>query len=215
MVPAVPRRAYECVGWCETQHGSSNGQAYCHLRLRAPGPRPLQSRPGAQWLPLFFTLKRTLEGRRFTTNEDVEAAVRTQDTDFYKRGFFKLVNCGTNASVSVGTTLKNSRLPLTSVCISSMQFRANGGLGKRIFWLSLVFSAAQEMPMSWRYIGDMSDSSFVRFPPLMLSGRLNCSSFPWYEIDTIYGAHGRNIIFFLMNLYAKIEFGEAGRIILK
>jgi hypothetical protein len=30
----------------------------------------------------FHTLKRTLEGRRFTTNEDVEAAVRTQDTDF-------------------------------------------------------------------------------------------------------------------------------------
>jgi histone-lysine N-methyltransferase SETMAR len=31
----------------------------------------------------FPTLKRTLKGRRFTTNEDVEAAVRTRDTDFY------------------------------------------------------------------------------------------------------------------------------------
>jgi hypothetical protein len=30
----------------------------------------------------FPALKSTLEGRRFTTNEDVEAAVRTQDTDF-------------------------------------------------------------------------------------------------------------------------------------
>jgi hypothetical protein len=39
----------------------------------------------------FPALKRTLEGRRFTTNEDVEAAVRTQDTDFYQREFFKLV----------------------------------------------------------------------------------------------------------------------------
>jgi histone-lysine N-methyltransferase SETMAR len=39
----------------------------------------------------FLTLKRTLEGRRFTTNEDVEAAVRTQDADFYQQGFFKLV----------------------------------------------------------------------------------------------------------------------------
>jgi hypothetical protein len=37
------------------------------------------------------TLKRTLEGRCFTTNEDFEAAVRTQDTDFYQQGFFKLV----------------------------------------------------------------------------------------------------------------------------
>jgi histone-lysine N-methyltransferase SETMAR len=39
----------------------------------------------------FPTLKRTLEGRRFTTNEDTEAAVRTQDTDIYQQEFFKLV----------------------------------------------------------------------------------------------------------------------------
>jgi histone-lysine N-methyltransferase SETMAR len=39
----------------------------------------------------FTTSKRTLEGRRFTANEDVEAAVRTQDTDFYQERFFKLV----------------------------------------------------------------------------------------------------------------------------
>jgi histone-lysine N-methyltransferase SETMAR len=39
----------------------------------------------------FPALKRTLEGRRFTTNEDAEAAVRTQDTDFYQQRFFKLV----------------------------------------------------------------------------------------------------------------------------
>jgi histone-lysine N-methyltransferase SETMAR len=31
----------------------------------------------------FPNLKRRLEGRRFTTSEDVEAAVLTQDTDFY------------------------------------------------------------------------------------------------------------------------------------
>jgi histone-lysine N-methyltransferase SETMAR len=37
------------------------------------------------------TLKRTHEGRRFTTNEDAEAAVRSQDTDFHQQGFFKLV----------------------------------------------------------------------------------------------------------------------------
>jgi hypothetical protein len=39
----------------------------------------------------FPTLKRTLEGHRFTTNEDAEAAARTQYTDFYQQGFFKLV----------------------------------------------------------------------------------------------------------------------------
>jgi hypothetical protein len=39
----------------------------------------------------FPNLKRTIEGRSFATNEDVEAAVRTQDTDFYQLGFFKLV----------------------------------------------------------------------------------------------------------------------------
>jgi histone-lysine N-methyltransferase SETMAR len=39
----------------------------------------------------FPTLKRTLEGCRFTTNEDAEAAVRTEDTDFYQQGFLKLV----------------------------------------------------------------------------------------------------------------------------
>jgi hypothetical protein len=37
------------------------------------------------------TLKRTLEGRCFTTNEDAETAVRTQNTNFYQQGFFKLV----------------------------------------------------------------------------------------------------------------------------
>jgi histone-lysine N-methyltransferase SETMAR len=39
----------------------------------------------------FPTLKRTLEGRRFTTNKDDEAPVRTRDTDFYQQGFLKLV----------------------------------------------------------------------------------------------------------------------------
>jgi hypothetical protein len=36
-------------------------------------------------------VKGTLEGHRFTTNEDAEAAVQTQDTDFYQQGFFKFV----------------------------------------------------------------------------------------------------------------------------
>jgi histone-lysine N-methyltransferase SETMAR len=40
--------------------------------------------------PFFPTLKRTLEGRRFIT-KDVEAAVRTQDTNFYQQEFFELV----------------------------------------------------------------------------------------------------------------------------
>jgi hypothetical protein len=39
----------------------------------------------------FPTLKRTPEGCHFTTHEDVEAAVQTQDTSFYQWGFFKLV----------------------------------------------------------------------------------------------------------------------------
>jgi histone-lysine N-methyltransferase SETMAR len=41
--------------------------------------------------PVFPTFKWILEGRRFTTNEDVEAAVRTKDTEFYQQGLFKLV----------------------------------------------------------------------------------------------------------------------------
>jgi hypothetical protein len=40
---------------------------------------------------IFPTLKRTLEGRRFTINEDAEAAVQIQDADFYQQAFFKLV----------------------------------------------------------------------------------------------------------------------------
>jgi hypothetical protein len=36
-------------------------------------------------------LKKTLEDRRFTTSEDNEPAVQTQDPDFYQQGFFKLV----------------------------------------------------------------------------------------------------------------------------
>jgi hypothetical protein len=39
----------------------------------------------------FPTLKRKLEWRRLTTNEDAEATLRTQDTDCYQQGFFKLV----------------------------------------------------------------------------------------------------------------------------
>jgi hypothetical protein len=39
----------------------------------------------------FPTLKTTLEGLRFTTNKDAEAAVQTQDTDFDQQGFFKFV----------------------------------------------------------------------------------------------------------------------------
>jgi hypothetical protein len=39
----------------------------------------------------FPTLKRTLEVCRFITNEDAEAAVRTQDADFYQQGFVKLM----------------------------------------------------------------------------------------------------------------------------
>jgi transposase len=38
----------------------------------------------------FPALKRKLEGRRFTTNED-KTAVQTQDTNFHQQGFFKLV----------------------------------------------------------------------------------------------------------------------------
>jgi histone-lysine N-methyltransferase SETMAR len=33
----------------------------------------------------FPTLKRILEGRRFSSNEDTEAAVRIQNTDFYQQ----------------------------------------------------------------------------------------------------------------------------------
>jgi hypothetical protein len=39
----------------------------------------------------FPTMKGTIEGRRFTTIEDAEAAVRTQDTDFHYQGYFKLL----------------------------------------------------------------------------------------------------------------------------
>jgi histone-lysine N-methyltransferase SETMAR len=49
----------------------------------------------------FPTLKRTLEECRFTTNEDVGAAVQTKDTDFYQQGFFKLVKQWDNC-INVG-----------------------------------------------------------------------------------------------------------------
>jgi histone-lysine N-methyltransferase SETMAR len=49
----------------------------------------------------FPTLKKTLEGRLLTTNEDAEAAERTQDTDFYQQGFFKLVKRW-NKCINVG-----------------------------------------------------------------------------------------------------------------
>jgi hypothetical protein len=39
----------------------------------------------------FPTLKRTLKGCHLTTSEDAEAAVWTQDTNFYQQGFFKLM----------------------------------------------------------------------------------------------------------------------------
>jgi hypothetical protein len=39
----------------------------------------------------FLTLKTTLKGCCFTTNEDAEAVIQTQDTDFYQQGFFKFV----------------------------------------------------------------------------------------------------------------------------
>jgi hypothetical protein len=76
---------------CGTPQCSSDGQPYCHLRLRAPGPRPLQSRPGAQRLPLLPYFQEDTRRAPFTTNKDVEASVRTQDTDFHQQGFFKLV----------------------------------------------------------------------------------------------------------------------------
>jgi histone-lysine N-methyltransferase SETMAR len=49
----------------------------------------------------FPTLKGTLEGRRFTSNQDVEAAIRVQDTDFYQQGIFKLVKRW-NKCINVG-----------------------------------------------------------------------------------------------------------------
>jgi hypothetical protein len=38
----------------------------------------------------FPTLKKTFEGRHFTTNEDTEAAVQTQNTDFYQTGVLQV-----------------------------------------------------------------------------------------------------------------------------
>jgi hypothetical protein len=49
----------------------------------------------------FRALKRALGVRRFTNKEDAEAPVQTQDTDFYKHGFFKLVK-RLDGCISVG-----------------------------------------------------------------------------------------------------------------
>jgi hypothetical protein len=57
----------------------------------------------------FPTLKRTLEGSRFTINEDAEAAVRTQDADYYQQGFFKLVKRWDKCIAVGGDYVKNSR----------------------------------------------------------------------------------------------------------
>jgi hypothetical protein len=89
MVPAVPRRAYESA---TVNHIAT----FCWERLDHTPYSPDLALSDFYFFP---TSKRTFEGRRFTTNEDVEAAVRTQDTNFYQQGFFKLV----------GTVLKNSR----------------------------------------------------------------------------------------------------------
>jgi hypothetical protein len=78
----------------------------------------------------FPTLKRTLEGR------NGEAAVRTQDTDFYQQGFFKLVKRRDKCFNVDGDYIET--LP-TSACILSMQFPADDGLGEHIFRLALVF----------------------------------------------------------------------------
>jgi hypothetical protein len=87
----------------------------------------------------FPTLKRTLEGWRFTTNEDVEAAVRTfvhtHDTDFYQQGFFKLVKRWDKCINVSGDYIEKQP---TSVCISSMLFPVEGRLENLIFLLSLV-----------------------------------------------------------------------------
>jgi hypothetical protein len=65
--------------------------ATINLRLGVPGPPPYSPDLVPSDFHFFPTLKRTLEGRHFTINEDAEAAVRTQDTDFYQQGFFKPV----------------------------------------------------------------------------------------------------------------------------
>jgi hypothetical protein len=50
--------------------------------------------------------------------------------------------------MSAATMLKNSRLMPTLVCISSMSFPADGGLGKLIFRLSLVYTAKSSKCLS-------------------------------------------------------------------
>jgi hypothetical protein len=109
-VPSVSRRAYECVGWCETPHGSSNGQPYCHLRLREPRPRPLQSRPGAQRLPLLSYFEGDTRKAPFHTNEDAEAAVRTQDTDLSTAVLESREAVGQMHKCRTGSMFKNSQL---------------------------------------------------------------------------------------------------------
>jgi histone-lysine N-methyltransferase SETMAR len=85
MVPAVPRRAYECHTAAAT---ANNITTFGWERLDHAPYSPDLAPSDFHFFP---TLNRTLEGSHFTTKEDVEAAVRTQDTDFYQQEFFKLV----------------------------------------------------------------------------------------------------------------------------
>jgi hypothetical protein len=85
--------------------------ATVNLRLRAPGPRPLQSWPGTQRLPLppMKMLKQPSVPRTLT---------------FTNRGSSSSRSSGTNASMSVGTMFKNIRLMPCSAHIGVYLVRA-------------------------------------------------------------------------------------------
>jgi hypothetical protein len=105
MVPAVPRRAYECVDDARP-HKAAAMVTFGWERLDHVPYSPDLAPSDFHFFP---TLKRTLEERRFT-NEDVEAVVRTQDTDFYQQGFFKFAKRWNKCINVDGDMLRNSRL---------------------------------------------------------------------------------------------------------
>jgi histone-lysine N-methyltransferase SETMAR len=89
MVPAV--WAYECLDDAILHAAAATVNHIATFGLERLDHAPYSPDLVPSDFHFFPTLKRTLEGRRFTTNEDVEAAVRTQDTDFYQQGFFELM----------------------------------------------------------------------------------------------------------------------------
>jgi hypothetical protein len=170
-------RSHPSARQCETPHSSSNSQPYYHLQLGAPGPRPLQSRPGAQRLPLrpYFE-----EGTRRVKQPYGHLSIPRTET-FNNRDSSILWSDVTNASMSVGTMLKNSQLMPHSAHISvylvhavSCRWQISAGNGS-----DAHFRGLEQSRKFQNFLGDCAFSLrrslyFLPFSPLPSSSTVDC-----------------------------------------